>query len=144
MTPNRFNAVQALTKNKLVCNQVHYNVQYREIEKSGVLQDAQDNDVMIVAWRPLQKGILPETPLLNELAKKYDKTSSQIAINWLISQQNVVTICKTSDVGHLKENLGAVGWTMDAKDVELIRQEFPDQQLVSDAVPLNYEADIEP
>ncbi len=144
MTPNRFNAVQALTKNKLVCNQVHYNVQYREIEKSGVLQDAQDNDVMIVAWRPLQKGILPETPLLNELAKKYDKTSSQIAINWLISQQNVVTICKTSDVGHLKENLGAVGWTMDAEDVELIRQEFPDQQLVSDAVPLNYEADIEP
>ena len=144
MTPNRFNAVQALTRNKLVCNQVHYNVQYREIEKSGVLQDAQDNDVMIVAWRPLQKGILPETPLLNELAKKYDKTSSQIAINWLISQQNVVTICKTSDVGHLKENLGAVGWTMDAKDVELIRQEFPDQQLVSDAVPLNYEADIEP
>ena len=144
MTPNRFNAVQALTKNKLVCNQVHYNVQYREIEKSGVLQDAQDNDVMIVAWRPLQKGILPETPLLNELAKKYDKTSSQIAINWLISQQNVVTICKTSDVGHLKENLGAVGWTMDAKDVELFRQEFPDQQLVSDAVPLNYEADIEP
>lgn len=36
MSPNRFNEVQKHTKNKLVCNQVHYNVQYREIEKTGV------------------------------------------------------------------------------------------------------------
>lgn len=31
MSINRFNEVQKHTKNKLVCNQVHYNVQYREM-----------------------------------------------------------------------------------------------------------------
>ena len=144
MTPNRFNEVQKHTKNKLVCNQVHYNVQYREIEDKGVLKHSQDNDVMLVAWRPLQKGILPQSSLLEELAKKYDKTPVQIAINWLISQENVVTLSKTSDPEHLRENLGAMGWLMEVDDIERVRKEFPDQQLVSDAVPLDYEADVTP
>lgn len=144
MTPNRFNEAQKHTKNKLVCNQVHYNVQYREMEKTGVLKQCQDNDVMLVAWRPLQKGTLLNSPILDELAKKYAKTAAQVAINWLISQKNVVTLSKTSNVEHLKENLGAVGWTMDSADIERIREDFPDQKNVSDAVPLDYEADINP
>ena len=142
LTPNRFEEAQKHTKNKLVCNQVHYNVQYREIEDKGVLKYCQENDVMLVAWRPLQKGTLPQSALLEDLAKKYGKTPTQIAINWLISQDSVVTLSKTSNVEHLKENLGALGWSMDAVDIERIRKEFPDQQMVSDAVPLDYAADV--
>lgn len=142
LSPKRFEEAQKHTKNKLVCNQVHYNVQYREIEDRGVLQHSQEKDVMLVAWRPLQKGLLPQASILDELAKRYGKTTAQIAINWLISQDNVVTISKTSSLDHLKENLGAIGWTMEAEDIERIRKEFPDQKLASDAVPLDYEADI--
>lgn len=142
MSPNRFEEAQKNTKNKLVCNQVHYNVQYREIENAGVLKHAQDNDVMVVAWRPVQKGTLPDSELITELATKYGKTPHQVVINWLISQPNVVTISKTSNIEHLKENLGAVDWTMEDADIERIRAEFPDQQAISDAVPLTYEADV--
>jgi diketogulonate reductase-like aldo/keto reductase len=142
MTPNRFNEAQKHTKNKLVCNQVHYNVQYREIEKTGVLKQCQNDDVMLVAWRPLQKGTLLNSPLLDELARRYGKTPAQVAINWLISQENVVTLSKTSNPEHLQENLGALGWTMDSNDIERVRSEFPDQKSVSDAVPLDYDADI--
>ena len=144
MTPNRFNEAQKHTKNKLVCNQVHYNVQYREIEKIGILKQCQANDVLLVAWRPLQKGTILSSPLLNELAQKYGKTPAQVAINWLISQKNVVTLSKTSTVSHLKENLGAVDWTMETEDIERVRSDFLDQKDVSDAVPLNYKADIKP
>ncbi len=144
VTQRRFNTAQELTKNKIVCNQIHYNVQYRETEERGLLKYAQTNDVMLVAWRPLQKGTLLSAPLLGELAKKYNKTPSQIAINWLISQKNVVTIAKTSTVEHLMENLGAVDWTMKNDDIERIRAEFPDQKTVSDAVPLDYASDTQP
>lgn len=144
MTPKRFEEAQKHTKYKLVCNQVHYNVQYREIEKKDVLKHCQREDIMLVAWRPVQKGSLPKATLIKELAKKYDKTGIQIIINWLISQQNVVTISKTSSLEHLKENLGAVNWTMETEDVERIRKEFPDQKRASDAVPLDYAADVAP
>lgn len=138
MTPERFDTLQKLSKNKLVCNQVHYNVQYREIEDKGVLAHAQANDVMLVAWRPVQKGLLPDSDVVRDIAAKYNKTPTQVVINWLISQQNVVTISKTSNVDHLKENLGAIDWIMEPEDIERIRVEFPDQKLVSDAVPLDY------
>jgi diketogulonate reductase-like aldo/keto reductase len=137
-----FDEAQKHSKHKLVCNQVHYNVQYREIEDKKILDYCQKNDVMLVAWRPVQKGALPESNILSELAKKYDKTPTQIAINWLISQPNVVTISKTSNIEHLKENIGSIDWELEAADVERIREEFPNQQLLSDAVPLDYETDL--
>lgn len=142
LTVTRFEEAQRYTKHKLVCNQVHYNVQFREVEDKGILSFCQEHDIMLVAWRPLQKGALIGSPLLIELAKKYSKTPSQIALNWLISQQNVVTISKTSSIAHLEENLGAIGWALEASDIERIRREFPDQRLQSDAVPLDYDADF--
>ena len=142
LSPRRFAEAQKHARHKLVCNQVHYNVKYREVEERGVVQQCLDTDTMLVAWRPLQKGLILGSSLLTELAAKYDKTPAQIAINWLISQTNVVTIAKTSNLVHLQENLGAVGWTMEPADIERIRQDFPDQRTVSDAVPLDYSADI--
>lgn len=143
LSPNRFNEAQRHTKNKIVCNQVHYNLQFREAEDKGVLKQAQENDVMLVAWRPVQKGVFPPSSVVDEVVKKYNKTPVQIAINWLVSQSNVVTISKTSNAAHLTENLGALDWQMDREDIERIRLEFPDQRPVSDSVPLNYEADVE-
>lgn len=142
LSPARFEAAQAASKHKLVCNQVHYNLQYRETEVRGVLKQCLELDVLLVAWRPLQKGRLGEAPVVTKLAEKYGKTPAQIAINWLVSQDQVVTISKTSNLAHLEENLGALDWTMEPEDIERIRSEYPDQQRASDAVPLDYAADV--
>ena len=144
LTENRFKEAQKHTAYPIVCNQVHYNVEYREVEERGVLKFCQENDTLLVAYRPLQKGELPKSALLAEIAKKYDKTPTQVALNWLISQGNVVTIVKTSNIDHLKENLGAIGWELEFSDVERIRKEYEVQYRISDVVPLDYGADIAP
>lgn len=46
---------QSYTKNKIVCNQVHYNLIFREAEATGLLRYCQENDVFLSAWRPVQK-----------------------------------------------------------------------------------------
>jgi diketogulonate reductase-like aldo/keto reductase len=74
---------------------------------------------------------------VDELCRKYNKTPAQVAINWLISQPNVVTIAKSSHIEHLQENLGSVGWNMDEQDIELLRHDYPGQQEMSDTVPLS-------
>lgn len=138
MTPVRFDEVQNHTINKLVCNQLHYNVQYREIEKYKLAEHAIQKDYFLSAWRPLQKGDVLDCELLISIGKKYGKTPAQIAINWLTSQQNVITLSKTSNLRHLQDNLGALDFTMSVDDIELIRREYPNQKDISDAVPLNY------
>ncbi len=129
---------QSLTKNKIVCNQVHYNLMVRDPETSGLLEYCQQNDVLLVAYRPVQKGIITDakTELMDQLAKKYQKTYAQIAINWLISQSHVVTIAKTSSLNHLQENLGGTDWEMEHEDIELLRTSYPNQLTMSDVGPL--------
>ncbi len=72
------------------------------------------NDVIVTAWRPIEGGMLSKTKIqiMNDICKKYNKTPSQVAINWLISQENVVTIPGSRNIKHLKENLGALGWRL--------------------------------
>ncbi len=136
--PQRLAEAQTYTKHKIVCDQVHYNLEFREPEKSGLLDYCQKNDVMLVAWRPVGKGnLLQEIPaVLKSVSEKYKKTLAQIAINWLVSQSNVVTLSKTRSKEHLLENLGGVGWYLEAEDIEKLRQEYPNQKNISDIVPL--------
>jgi diketogulonate reductase-like aldo/keto reductase len=123
------------SKNPVVANQLHLNLKFRESERKGLLKYCQEEDMIFIAWSPL-KGFSFEEKILLNMAKKYEKTARQIALNWLISQKNVVTLSKTTTIEHLKENLGAVGFIMEDADIEKLRNEFPGQEDISDTVPL--------
>lgn len=137
MTPERFDEAQKHTANKIVYNQLHYSLEVREAEKKGLVKYCQDNDIFLSAWGPLSKGSLENAPILQEMAKKYHKTPYQVALNWLIAQENVITIPKTTQKKHLEENLGCLGWELSSEDFERLSREFPNQKDVSDRVPLD-------
>jgi diketogulonate reductase-like aldo/keto reductase len=136
-TVEQMKEAQTYAKHKFVANQYHYNLIVREPEKNGLLQYCQKNDIILIAWRPvqdtlsLQKGV----EVLDKMCEKYGKTPIQMAINWLTSQYNVVTLAKSRNIEHLKENLGAVGWQMDKDDIEILRKYFPNQREIGDAWP---------
>jgi len=44
------------------------------------------------------------------------KSASQVALNWLICIDNVVPIPKASNIDHVKENAGAMGWRLSKED----------------------------
>lgn len=144
MTVSRLKSVQEHSTNKIVCNQLHYSLECREITERGILEYCQQNDIFVTAWGPLQKGNLRQATILHELARKYDKTPYQIALNWLITQDNVITIPKTSHLEHLDENLGVLGWDLSSEDMTRLTTDFPGQTTISERVPLDYQADIEP
>ena len=122
----------------IVLDQVHYNLVFREPEISGLLSYCQENDIFVMAWRPLEKGVLAaDSPdIIKRFSAKYDKTPAQVIINWLISQDNVVTLSTMRSKKNLRENLGAVGWSLEAGDIEELRAAFPNQEKVSNREPL--------
>jgi diketogulonate reductase-like aldo/keto reductase len=136
---DRLKEAQSYTKNNIVLNQVHYNLLFREPELKGVIKYCQSNDIFIEAWRPIQQGGLTKTGIevTDKMCEKYDKTPAQIALNWLLSQKNVVTLTKASTIEHLEENLGAVGWSMSDEDVKFLSKNYPIQLDRSNAVQLN-------
>ncbi len=74
----RLKQAQAFSEVPIVANQLHYNLQVREIELSGLLDFCRETGVMVIAWRPL-RGVDCAVPLLEELAAKYRRTPRQLA-----------------------------------------------------------------
>lgn len=136
--PGTLRGALAAAEIPIVANQVHYSLICREPERSGLVQACRDGGVMMIAWRPLERGLLARDrgDLLAGMARDYGKTPAQVAINWLIAQPDVVAIVKTSSLEHLDEDLGALGWELDAGDVRRLSTDFPGQQPVSNLVPL--------
>ena len=106
-----------LETHTLVANQVEYSLLDQK-PKMDLLPSMQAEGRTLIAYSPLGRGILakPGNKVLDELAEKYDKSQVQVALNWLISQENVLAIPKTSNPVHLLDIVGAVGWEMGLED----------------------------
>ncbi|MCK5474330.1 MAG: aldo/keto reductase [Candidatus Aenigmarchaeota archaeon] len=120
---------QKHSDNKIVANQIEYNLLTRNKGRYGnnhsmesaTIPYCQENDIIIIAERPLERGILLKPhPVMDKLAEKYNKTKAQIALNWLISKENIATTPMSTNVEHLKENLGAIGWNLSNEDMKLL------------------------
>ena len=94
---------------------------------------------MLIAWRPLQKGMLLEKvpDCVREIADQTGLSAAQIALSWLTSQANVVTISMTRNPAHMRENLLASAYVLPQDAVEYLRREFPNQEATSAAVALS-------
>ena len=114
-----------LKEQRLVADQVEYSLR-EQGPSAELLPHCRENDVTLIAYTPLAKGNLakPGNPVLDELARKYDRTQAQVALNWLISQEKVIAIPKASNAEHLRENLGAVGWRMDGEDQQRLARSY--------------------
>ncbi len=61
--------------------------------------------------------IEPMITQLRQLGEKYQKTSVQVALNWLIAQENVIPIPGAKNARQAEENAGAMGWQLSSDDV---------------------------
>lgn len=78
--------------------------------------------VQVESWGPLVSGMRPEIftePTLVEIGKKYGKTPAQVILRWL-TQQGVVTICKTERAERMIENLESLDFKLSVDDMSQI------------------------
>jgi aryl-alcohol dehydrogenase-like predicted oxidoreductase len=57
--------------------------------------------------------LAPVLNLMREIGQKHDKTPAQVALNWLISQGNVIPIPGAKNADQARQNAGALGWSLD-------------------------------
>lgn len=122
-------AQTALSKIDLVSNQVEYSLLDRSIEED-LLASAAREHIIIIAYSPVGRGKIAEGgrdrrwQVLETIASKYDKTKSQVALNWLIVKDPVVAIPKAIQLDHVKENAGAAGWKLSKEDQDALDEAF--------------------
>ena len=62
--------------------------------------------------------------LLKEIGKKYNATTGQVALNWLItySGETVITIPGATKLGHAQESAGAMKFSLNQTELDEINE----------------------
>lgn len=64
--------------------------------------------------------LAPTIRLLKEIGEAHGKTSAQVALNWLIAQGNVMPIPGAKNGEQVRQNAGALGWSLSQEEREQI------------------------
>src|SRR5699024_3692833 len=101
------------------------------INQFDILDYAIENDIMLTAYAPLAQGKVIGNETLRDIGKSYNKTEAQIALRWLIEQQNVIAIPKSSSREHLEENFNIFDFNLSDEDFQRIDDMDKSQRFVN-------------
>ena len=114
----------SLKKSRLASTQMPYHLADRQMEEE-ILPYCRKENMALLAYFPLGHGKLPSSGLLSSIGGKYGKTASQVALNWLLSQESVFPIPRASTRAHVMENLGSTGWRLSEEDRAELEKAYP-------------------
>lgn len=109
---------------EIATNQVLYNLMRRGIEWD-LLTWCKQRKIPIMAYSPVEQTAFVNHPKLKAIASKHNASSTQIALSWLLHQDNVISIPKATNPNHVKENRAALDITLTREDFQEIDRIFP-------------------
>ena len=119
-------AQAALSKNRIVSNQVRYSLIERTIEY-GLLQYCEAKQITVLAFSPLANGLqnirsYDREDVVGTVASAAEKTHAQVALNWCVCRTPVIAIFKADKVEHVRENCGGSGWRLQPRQIDTLNQ----------------------
>jgi diketogulonate reductase-like aldo/keto reductase len=105
-------------------DQVLYNLMRRGIE-FDLLPWCHTRGIPVMAYSPLEQGLLAGHKTLETIAERLAATPAQIALAWVLRQPGVIAIPKAGDVEHVRENRGALEITLAPEDLAKLDNAFP-------------------
>ena len=115
-------AQACLSHTDIVSNQIEYSIIMRDYGDE-ILDFCKKESITIIAYSPLGTGALferervPLLKLMEEIGDAHSGTAAQVALNWLIEKEPVITIPKASSPEHVAEDIGAMGFKLSKHEV---------------------------
>lgn len=90
------------------------------LDQSKLLAACRHRDIVFTAYCPLGRGRIVGDPLLEEIAKRHDRTLAQVALRWLVQLGNVIPIPRSSNPGRMRENMAVFDFTLTGDEMREI------------------------
>ena len=114
--PHHIDDLLKYAKIKPVINQIEIHPTFSNMENAG---RTLYREIPVQCWSPLAAGKDLDDPVLMELAKKYDKSVAQIILRWDI-QRGLLTVTRSTNVEHMKEDFNIFDFELSAVDMSII------------------------
>ncbi|HYS90300.1 MAG TPA: aldo/keto reductase [Bradyrhizobium sp.] len=107
----------------VAADQVMYNLNRRGIEHD-LLPWCRRRRIPVMAYSPLDEGRLVRSLDLKRIAQQLGATPSQVALAWLLRQNNVIAIPKSASEAHVRENFAALDLRLGKQDLAALDRAF--------------------
>jgi len=107
----------------VTADQVMYNLNRRGIEHD-LLPWCRRRRIPVMAYSPLDEGRLVRSLDLKRIAQQLGATPSQVALAWLLRQNNVIAIPKSASEAHVRENFAALDLRLGKQDLAALDHAF--------------------
>ncbi len=94
-------AVRLAAPVPLVTDQVEY---HPFLAQGRVLAACRRHGMALTAYCPLARGRVLRNPVLQRIGRHYGKSPAQVALRWLVQQEGVVAIPRSSRPEHVRRN----------------------------------------
>ena len=121
----------------LLCDQVEY---HPFLSQNRVLEFLRAHEMMLTAYCPLARGAAKDDPTLQAIGTSHGKTSSQVALRWLLDQQNVAAIPKAVSEQHARENFDVFDFVLNTAETARIDALADNRRIVSPALAPSWDA----
>jgi len=105
-------------------NQVLYNLTRRGIEYD-LMPACRARKIPIMAYSPIEQGRMLRNAALKQVAERHGATPAQVALAWLLRQEGIIAIPKTSNAAHMRENRAAAELQLTQADLTTLDKAFP-------------------
>jgi len=110
--------------NRCAANQVLYNLAHRGPE-FDLLPWCAARRIPIMAYSPLDEGRLVRHPAIGAVAKRLEVDPGQVALAWVLRNENVMAIPKATSREHVLANRAAADIHLDRAALDVLEQSFP-------------------
>jgi 2,5-diketo-D-gluconate reductase B len=115
-------------KAPIACNQVEYHVM---LDQTPLRKYMNAKSIPLVAYCPLAQGRAASNETLMAIGRKHGVSAAQVALKWLLDQDDVVAIPKASRAESQQANLGALNVGLDDEDLQAIAGLPKDKRFVN-------------
>lgn len=112
-----FDKVVALSEAPIATNQVEY---HPYLSQKPVIDAALKVGASITAWSPLAQGKVADDAVLKAIGEAHGKTPGQVTLRWLVQQQGVIAIPRTSSAKRAVENFEIFDFELTADEMASI------------------------
>jgi diketogulonate reductase-like aldo/keto reductase len=105
-------------------DQVLYNLGRRGIE-FDLLPWCLDRGVPIMAYSPIEQGRLLDHPVLIQVASALGATPAQVALAWILHQDQVAAIPRAGSPTHVRQNVAALELSLSDRYLAKLDLAFP-------------------
>jgi len=104
----------ALDRAPVFCDQVEFHA---HLSQRRVLEIAAERDLLVAAYRPLGggRGVLDDR-LLADIAEAHGRTPAQVALRWLVEQDRVCAIPRSSSRERRAQNLDVFSFALTGEE----------------------------